>query len=780
MARGGARRRERFDRRPWGVGYFAAVIGQRIVHAIERFRDDGPEVGWRRIVHRLTWRHQQEARLRWRQRQVGWRPSDREFFAAMGRGAPRSGPALRTAVAALDETLRKRFAAGLATRQVVDEIAVRYDHAVRATIERADTVLAGELSWLVPGYPDGTWPPPWHAVFGEKASSGAHWPARTVDALDERAIVSGETGDVRLTWELNRHQWLGTLARAWLYTGQERYADAVVEVLLDWISANPFLVGVNWMHAQEAALRLKAWMWAWGAVSTCRRIGPQTRLAVHKAMWQHAHFVARHLSLRPQTNNHLLTETCGLSQYALVFSECRDSAAWRRHGLALVRRELGQQFWEDGAPAEGSTGYHFFVLESAIELAAQCRHLAMRLSDAARQRLRAMVEFAAEVVHPDGTIPRVGDDDGGRGFRLSDVKDARDRRGVVLAGAMLFAMDRIAGSLPVPYEEALWLLGPRIESRWYRLARPGRAPLARVFQNAGFAVLRDRPAVGVGAGGARQHLVFCGGPVQLRPGVDRAHMHADGLSLVWWLDGREVFTDPGTWAYGCPMPWRAFFRHTRSHTAPQVGDRNQFAVSSQRFGVWGVQPGRLVAWDARTDWHLAGFRRPAAADGPEAQVLVERRVLWMRAHGYFLAFDRFIGQGEATVRQWFQLGPLDAHVDSRRVRVLDESGSALAEVHFLAPQDPALRHWAPSANAGAVPGWYAPRYGVRLPGHAIEATFAHVDLPWRAAFVAAPAGVLAGPPTLEAHRESWRIEVPVASGPTQVVTIDAHGGVEIR
>ena len=68
-------------------------------------------------------------------------------------------------------------------------------------------------------------------------------------------FLSPQIGDHKIIWELNRHQhWLQLGRAAWL-TGDDRYAQAIVTQLNDWLTDNPPLVGVNWASMLEIGFR---------------------------------------------------------------------------------------------------------------------------------------------------------------------------------------------------------------------------------------------------------------------------------------------------------------------------------------------------------------------------------------------------------------------------------------------------------------------------------------------------------------------------------------------
>jgi len=53
--------------------------------------------------------------------------------------------------------------------------------------------------------------------------------------------------DVKFPWEVSRIQWLIPAGQAYLLTGNEIYARAVRQVIEQWIVANPYAYGVNWL-----------------------------------------------------------------------------------------------------------------------------------------------------------------------------------------------------------------------------------------------------------------------------------------------------------------------------------------------------------------------------------------------------------------------------------------------------------------------------------------------------------------------------------------------------
>ena len=181
--------------------------------------------------------------------------------------------------------------------------------------------------------------------------------------LYANAIPLNAGGDVKLIWELNRHQFLSGLDR-----------ELARRLVRDWITQNPYEFGINWNSAMEVGLRLIAW------IETFERDEFSDALA------QHARFIRHNLSSDwiPR-NNHLIAEAAALAVY-----EGRPNQ-WLQHAVA-------EQFYPSGVDREQSVSYHRFVTH---------------LLSVAGMPLPKSIAYLAAICQPDGSLPHVGDDDDG-------------------------------------------------------------------------------------------------------------------------------------------------------------------------------------------------------------------------------------------------------------------------------------------------------------------------------------------------------------------------------
>ncbi len=79
----------------------------------------------------------------------------------------------------------------------------------------------------------------WHldVVHGKRAPREPWFKIRYLDF--------DEVGDSKITWELNRHQHLVTLAKAYRLTGDRKYWDEIIAQWRKWHEANPYPIGIN-------------------------------------------------------------------------------------------------------------------------------------------------------------------------------------------------------------------------------------------------------------------------------------------------------------------------------------------------------------------------------------------------------------------------------------------------------------------------------------------------------------------------------------------------------
>ena len=118
-------------------------------------------------------------------------------------------------------------------------------------------------------------------------------------------------GDHKVTWELNRHQHLVTLAKAWLLTRDDKYVLKLTAQWRSWVKANPYPLGINWGSTLEVAFRSLSWVWLDHLLAGSPSY-IEFRTELLQALAFHGRYIERYLSTYFSPNTHLLGEAVAM------------------------------------------------------------------------------------------------------------------------------------------------------------------------------------------------------------------------------------------------------------------------------------------------------------------------------------------------------------------------------------------------------------------------------------------------------------------------------------
>ena len=430
-----------------------------------------------------------------------------------------------------------------------------------ATVAQAEAALQGRLIYYSHAVQQVGTPPDWFRdpISQKHIYSAAHW-----SQINE---FSG--ADIKNIWEVSRFEWLTLFARAWRYTCDERYLDAMNSWLADWLAKNPANTGPNWKCGQEASIRLINLLLA-AFLLNCHR-SPSKSLIDCVAM--HCKRILPTLGYAiGQDNNHGTSEAAALyiggGWIKSVVSDTRlqgTAIGWQTRGRRLLENRLRSLVAPDGCFSQYSSNYHRVLLDTLSQVELWRRDLQdIPFSSDISARCRAAATWLFNMTDAkSGDVPNLGANDGARLYNLSTAP-YRDFRPSIQLAVALFCNQRAfgnSGSLNAP----LYWLGLNVPSH------AALQPHSCKLDNGGYVLLHRK-----GTFALLRYPRF-----RFRPS------HADALHIDLWRDGVNICRDAGTYSYNTDRQWLQYFSGTESHNTVQFDGRDQMPrVSRFLFGDW--------------------------------------------------------------------------------------------------------------------------------------------------------------------------------------------------
>lgn len=338
----------------------------------------------------------------------------------------------------------------------------------------------------------------WNRDYSSEKSAPTGVYAPKINVADEKKI-----GDVKYIWEPARLQFLPRLAQHWLYSGASdaRIPTAVVATVRDFVESNPPLRSIHWASPMEVALQLISLTLTFQLLRSRPEanaaLTPDFTELLTKAVAARLDFVRRRYSAFSSAGNHLIAEAAGAYFAASYWSTLKIAESTKRRAKTILVREINLQTFPDGVCREQSVAYSFFVRDLATLAGLAGEAAGDAFPDAYWERLDRIADFLDAISDRAGNWPNVGDEDGGRAFRLEEnstsrvqtLRSQRLRLGETLAflrrnaaeNAALKTLEKapniqnrnasakprqnqafsndVAPPVAAPTEEAFWLLG---------------------------------------------------------------------------------------------------------------------------------------------------------------------------------------------------------------------------------------------------------------------------------------------------------------------------------
>jgi hypothetical protein len=416
------------------------------------------------------------------------------------------------------------------------------------------------------------------------------------------------TEDIKFTWEPARFGWAYLLARAYLLSGSENYAQLFWQLAERFLDANPLNRGPNWTSGQEVALRLMAFTFAIQAFSGSPHSTILRQNHLIQAIYDHAARIPPTLIYaRSQNNNHLISEAIGLYTAGTVLADLPEAPHWRSLGWRWLNHALQSQIAPDGTYIQHSANYHRLMLQAALWADALRKHNQGIFPPETSHKLASATRWLLALLDPiSGQVPNLGHNDGAYILPLAPGRYT-DYRPVLQAAACAFLGQPCLP--PGPWDEmSLWF---GVESRQLlpnssQLSANSDQPSAdndQLLPNNDPKSSNQNPQSTIRNSCSWGYLRAA--HFTNRPG------HADQLHVDLWWQGYDIALDAGTYQYNASPPWENSLAGSAVHNTILVDDQDQMQRAGRFLWLHWAQARQLDA-DPRNHTLVAehtGYKR---------------------------------------------------------------------------------------------------------------------------------------------------------------------------
>ncbi len=368
-----------------------------------------------------------------------------------------------------------------------------------------------------------------------------------------------DIGEIRYTWEINRHLFFVKLALNFKKTNDKKYIDLLKMHFYDWIKNNPFLKGVNWASPMEIAIRSYQWTITYSIIKD--DIDTKFKLDLINSIVNSIEYVRNNYSLYSSANNHLIVEAvyCGIIGY-IIDPIYKNN--YLEESFNIIEREILLQNNKDGVNKEQATHYQAFVLDSFFQFAFFLQKIDKEFPY--KEILFNMSEFIG-LLRQSGKVIEFGDSDDAKLISFNLHTDYY--YDYVLQLASTYFNTKFI-DIENMFEEVKFISQKcRLECHKHEYKN------FYIYEAGGYAIFNLES----------DFMLFDIG--ELGFGSIAAHGHSDALSIVYCKDNKPIFVDPGTYIYNIKSKWRDYFRQTSSHNTLVFENKNQSLIKGPF--LWG-------------------------------------------------------------------------------------------------------------------------------------------------------------------------------------------------
>lgn len=353
----------------------------------------------------------------------------------------------------------------------------------------------------------------------------------------------GTYKDIKVTWEINRLQFLN-------YLVQIDKNERAIDLLDKWIEKNPYNIGINWNSNLEVAIR------SISILNFIFKTRDKKLIEKYKeTLYLHGKHIYEDITYTEKCipNNHVIGEAVALYCLGRILS-FEENNKWIEKSKIILKKYI-EHFHQDGTYEEASLSYHRFTLQMYIMFYI----FSIKSEDSfLKKELEKVffnsIKFFNSIEKPNGEFPDFGDNDEGLYFLLLNNRN----------------FSKFVRSLDDFFKEKAEIYGElqelkqlyKVDIKINRLSEKNK----EFFEVGKYYCYKNE-----------KNYIFTHNQNQI------FHSHSDGMSIELVLDGKNVLIDSGTYNYNVDKQKRSHYRGTRAHNTVWLGENQSIMVGSFRW-----------------------------------------------------------------------------------------------------------------------------------------------------------------------------------------------------